>query len=278
MNIKLILKSNNFLYTLIKFIKNKTENLNFIKIKYEYKNSKYFNEIKKFKNIHNNKRCFIIGNGPSLQAKDLDKLKDEITFGTNKIFFMFNNTKWRPTYYCCTDYLLAKNIIDDINNMNEVKEKFIPYKNIHFNDNNQIKGERRILVNFNDKKRFPQNFSEDISNEVCCGHTVTYVAIQIAIYMGFKEIYLIGIDHNYSMYKDINGKIIVNNKVKDYFTEGYKNNKKEGVGNIGNLEMMNISYKTAKKYADKNNIKIYNATRGGKLEVFKRVDFDKIDF
>ncbi len=53
-------------------------------------------------------------------------------------------------------------------------------------------------------------------------------------------------------------------------------------GNLGdgdsvqNVESMNRSYELCKEFAEKNGVKIYNATRGGKLEVFERVDFDSL--
>lgn len=41
-------------------------------------------------------------------------------------------------------------------------------------------------------------------------------------------------------------------------------------------DRMILAYESAKKYVDSHNISIYNATRGGMLEVFERVDFDSL--
>ena len=78
--------------------------------------------------------------------------------------------------------------------------------------------------------------------------------------MGFKEIYLLGADCSYS-----DGK-------KNHFIDYMKYNSDQ----FSDGSQMFEAYKVAKKYADKNNIKIYNATRGGKLEIFERVDFDQL--
>ena len=59
--------------------------------------------LKKYKNIHKGQRCFIIGTGPSLSVEDLEKLKGEITFGSNRIFEIYSQTDWRPTYYMNQD-------------------------------------------------------------------------------------------------------------------------------------------------------------------------------
>jgi hypothetical protein len=73
--------------------------------------------LKSFKNTHTGKRCFIIGNGPSLKAEDLEQLKNEITFAFNRIYYIFDQTSWRPTYYCAEDnkiILKSKVEIDEL--------------------------------------------------------------------------------------------------------------------------------------------------------------------
>lgn len=82
--------------------------------------------------------------------------------------------------------------------------------------------------------------------------------MQFAVYMGIKELYLIGVDFNYSL-------------KNNHF---YKN--EIGIQNIFDKENVYAGYLAAKQYADSHGIKIYNATRGGKLEVFPRVDFDSL--
>lgn len=88
--------------------------------------------------------------------------------------------------------------------------------------------------------------------------------------MGFKEIYLLGVDHNYSVEKAPDGRIISHGAKKDHFSDDDK------VANIPEVFKSALSYEAAEKYAKTHGIKIYNATRGGKLETFERVDFDTI--
>ncbi|UHA57898.1 hypothetical protein KDJ21_013460 [Metabacillus litoralis] len=97
--------------------------------------------------------------------------------------------------------------------------------------------------------------------------------------MGFKKIYLIGVDHNYAINRNEDGTYKINKELlgKDHFDRNYYNSwfndeKKPST----NTELMNKSYIAAKNYCDKNGIEIYNATRGGKLEVFPRVNFDEL--
>ena len=82
------------------------------------------NSIKALKNIHYGKRCFIVGNGPSLKVEDLEKIQNEICFGTHRIYQIFDKTYWRPMYYCAQDYKLIQESCKEISNIN-VKRKFI---------------------------------------------------------------------------------------------------------------------------------------------------------
>ena len=108
-------------------------------------------------------------------------------------------------------------------------------------------------------------FSEDLVYGLYGRGTVTYECIQLAVYMGFREIYLLGVDFNFSSdYKD---------KSNHFVSTYYSKNSKTGYF----LEKESLeAYEAAKKYAENHGIKIFNATRGGKLEVFERRNFDEL--
>ena len=93
--------------------------------------------------------------------------------------------------------------------------------------------------------------------------------------MGFSTIYLLGVDHNYTHKRNSNGKISVDPTVKASYFPGGEPNKTLGVS-VQPVELMDMSYEAAKRFAEKHNVKVFNATRGGKLEIFERVDFDKL--
>jgi len=239
----------------------------------KFPQSQHAEALKKFRNKHLNKRCFIIGNGPSLKAEDLDKMNNEITFAFNRIYYIFDQTNWRPTYYCSEDEKTIFPSKEEINNL-KIENKFFPVNfpwdfKIHFNN------AKYYIFKFGDPSVEPK-FSEDIVKGIYWGNTVAYTAIQLAVYMGIREIYLLGVDHNFSKTINDKGEIVIDENAKDYFTEKY-NSDKENLY-IPNTEISTRAFIAAKKYADKHKIKIYNATRGGKLEVFERVDFDKIIF
>lgn len=226
---------------------------------------------KKIEYYHNKyvgRRCFIVGNGPSLSVDDLEHIKGEISFGTHRIYKIFNETTWRPTFYCAQDYQLILDSIPSILSMN-VQEKFIAM--VPTWRYPRIKGvcfSKMIL-----KKFFPSppDFSYDVSKEMFEGMTVTYMCLQFAVYMGFSEIILIGVDHNYSVEMRADGTVEINKGIQDHFAADT-----EGITNIPQIEKTSLSYSTAKDYAERKGISILNATRGGKLEIFPRVDFESL--
>lgn len=234
-------------------------------------------ELKKLKDSYKGKRCFIIGNGPSLTIEDLNMLKNEITFASNRIFTIYDKTDWRPTFYANQDQVVLENMMEELKDtVSQSKLCFLSAHNYGI-CNEQVKGFDNVLWI---AKRFlpPHNnqygFSADISKQVIEGLTITYTCMQVAAYMGFSEIYLLGIDHNYPIEIDDDGNIVKNDdSVKAYFGEAMVSMSDI---NLPKVVEMTRAYISAEKFSRKNNFRIYNATRGGKLEAFERVNFDEL--
>ncbi len=231
--------------------------------------------IKAYHNKYKGQRCFIVANGPSLRVEDLELLhsKGEVTFAMNRIYKIFPQTNWRPTYYVCEDELIAADCQTEINQVN-AKEKFIPIE-VKWWHNINIDNAIHFHLNYKQEEKCKYGFSPDIAHQIDCLGTVTCTCMQIAAYMGFSEIYLIGVDHNFQKIIDENGNIVEDKTVKDYFIEGYDADIKESV--VHDTGSTTRSYMGIRKYCDeKGTPTIYNATRGGKLEVFQRVDFETL--
>lgn len=228
-------------------------------------------QLQRFKNIHNGKRAFIIGNGPSLTMEDLNVLyvNNEICFGLNKIHKIFHQTTWRPTYVCMTDARVI-NACED--RLEEIAKESIVFMADRYCYSKADKKENVQYVHLKSEYFKPNlpGFSDDIVNGVYWGATVTYdLGLQVAAYMGIKEIYLIGIDHNNV------GSVIDpgNHFIPDYFEDDeagiYKNV-------VADFDAMDLAYEKAERYSREHGFRIYNATRRGKLEVFERVNFDSL--
>lgn len=220
---------------------------------------------------HNGQRCFVIGNGPSLKPEDLDKIEQhgDVSFAANRIFKMFSETTWRPTYYAACDTTLYKNSKKDIEALSGAK--FIP---IDIYDRYVTKKEgfhvfsRVPFTYFN----LPPKFSNRLDKRFGEGGTITYHLLQLAVSMGFTEIFLIGVDFSFSHGIGPDGKYFEDKTIKqDHFK-----NDKVNAETMPDLYMNLHAFQSAERFTRKHGVRIFNATRGGKLEVFERVDFDKL--
>ncbi len=235
--------------------------------RYRYRN------LNDFHNIHKGMRCFVIATGPSLKIQDLDKLNKygEKSFSVNNVYKCFNQTTWRPDYLVISDMvnleMFQNEILNaDIKGCTFVSDRSYPrWKNINspqiyvFHSYYEYYGEEG------------PNFSSRIDEGVHYGHTVIFCALQLAAYMGFKEIYLLGADCDYAS----DGNSETDHFIPNYSYAGELKVKLSPFEYYDAEEVL-AGYKAAKNYADAHGIKIFNATRGGKLEVFPRVAFDSL--
>lgn len=232
-------------------------------------------KIASYKNKYTGRRCFFIGNGPSLRAQDLTKLHEnnEITFAFNRVYNIFDDTPWRPTFYISQDEKMLGGCRETVDRL-DLPVKFIPIQMLWYFD---IDIHDAVWFNIkapeikNDK---PLEFSSDASSHVFNSGTGMYTAAQFAAYMGFNEIYLIGVDHHFKVSQNNKGEIVIDNSAKDYFSDKYNADKDNLY--IPNTEKSTLTYVAMKEQCDERAIKVYNATRGGKLEVFPRRDFDSL--
>lgn len=232
-----------------------------------YNSNNYEQKFNELKGSQAGKRCFIIGNGPSLKPSDLDRITDEDCFGTNEIHRIFNQTRWRPRYYVVIDRY-SKSTPEQIR---DLKCEMVFLSDYYCRFNPVLRKDFICLhqhYNWNEKRYL---FSSDISKAIVSSPTVSYAAMQIAAYLGYKEIYLLGFDHNYSFEFAPDGSIIKTDKRDTHF---FKDDVPEDI--IADVLGMTRSYESFKRYADNNGIVVRNATRGGKLEIFDRVDFDSL--
>jgi len=254
--------------------------------------------LSQFRNIHKGERCFIMGNGPSLNRTDLSKLKKETVFACNSAFLLFDRIKWRPQYYACVDSRVLPDRAKEIDAMLEEHPDMIGFfpSIIQEHTGRKLRRPTRLVMPtganrffFNETSNSLDNlphsmFSYDIDGYVVQPYTVAITMMQIAAYMGFSEIYLIGCDTDYvvtetvAAEKDATAPGIALTSRKDddpnHFDERYfgKNRK----WHAPRPEKMIEHYQHAKEALDAIGVKTYNATVGGKLEVFPRREFDTL--
>jgi 6-hydroxymethylpterin diphosphokinase MptE-like protein len=230
------------------------------------------------KNKHRDKRCFIIGNGPSLLVSDLDRLHNEITFASNKIFLAFGETNWRPTYYSVTDSLVAENNHETIRNLN-VTKYFDSRLKKYFRGSKDIVW-LRMLANaiMRDGKR-KYEFSTNLLGGVYGGYTVIHSQLQLAYYMGIREIYLIGVDFKYHITEPTgercaDGLVLDQTGGANHFHPEYR--KPGEKWTMPMMDRIRDGFLKAEEVLRSHGGCVYNASRKTALDVFPTVDFDKI--
>ncbi len=161
-----------------------------------------------YRDAYDGERVFILGNGPSLKETPLERLTEEYTFGVNNIANIFDRTEWRPSFY------LAIHSPPDIpkRNVRSVVDLgipcFIPNGRLSY-VRDEANVERMSIQHLSEDTELPITdydvdwesignvediWSTDVSEVVYQYTTVLYPAMQIAAYMGFSEIYLLGCD------------------------------------------------------------------------------------
>lgn len=229
---------------------------------------RYQRLILKNKNLKKNKSCVIVGTGPSLLASDVEKLisKKVDIIGLNSLIHWLDEKKIsKIDYYVIQDFQVFDKLKHVILKNSSSFVSFIGttifYKKPFLKNKNFYSFPLHLLDHYGKyfKKPYSTRFSNKPNKVIYDGYTVAYSAVQIAFFLGYKKIYLLGIDAGYS--KDINTRNIVNiNKIDPTF---------ETAG-----ERINFSLNKANDFLVKNNISLINLTRGGNLQGIKREEID----
>ncbi len=224
------------------------------------------------KGAYQGQRCFIVGNGPSLTEHDVKRLAGEYTFAMNRIFPMIARTGFSPSFYMAVDEDFIRREHEQIRRLN------CPFKFINSSACPRTIPERVYPVFINsdvpvDKAGYiKQTISTRVEEGFSLSYSVACYCIELAIYLGFTEIYLLGIDHNFPKMADSRGRTIRNPSAKEHYDGG-----SYADGNvIFYRDAVTSCYEAYARYAAKHGISIVNLTRGGKLEVFPREDFEQI--
>ena len=218
-------------------------------------------QMRQFYNKHQGQRCFIIGNGPSLKKMDLSPLRHEYTFGLNRIYLLFPELGFTTTYHVCVNRLVIEQFGSDMQNL--ATTKFI-----NWTGRKWVSAAPDLMF----IHTVPHSkFFTDISKRVGEGATVTYVAMQIAYYMGFEQVILIGVDHSFATKGKPHTTVVSLGDDPNHFDPRYFG---KGVRwQLPDLEASELAYRIAKERFEEAGREIVDATIDGKLQVFRKVDY-----
>jgi len=214
------------------------------------------------KDSRRGERCFIIGNGPSLRDTDLSKLRDEYTIGMNRIYLAFPEMGFETSYFLSVNDLVIEQSAADIQALK--MPKFVSWRS------------RRWLQPADDlyflyTTYTGPTFGKDAGGRLWEGATVTYVALQLAFFLGFETAILIGVDHNFTTQGKPNTTVVSQGDDPNHFHPGYF-----GKGfrwQLPDLVTSERSYALAKKTYEADGRRVLDATVGGKLQIFPKVDY-----
>jgi hypothetical protein len=216
---------------------------------------------------------FIIGNGPSLRAEDLDALVGFTSLASNKIYLIFPETAWRPDYYFVEDPVVWQTASAERGRLTGVPcfapEGFSAGK---------ANGLCRFRRHSNTDPRTPGGFGDDPRRGFFAGGTVCFSMLQMAAYMGFRRIVLIGVDHHYSA-----------RSVSTHGPETERATKKQGADHFSpdyylegdlwippDVQMQTRAFALACAVLRERGVELVNATRTTQLDVVPRRDLEEV--
>jgi hypothetical protein len=215
-------------------------------------------KIGSWRNRHVGQKAVIVCNGPSLLETDFGLLEGVFTFGLNKINLLFDKTPYRPSCIVAVNpFVLEQNA--DFYNMTDIP-LFLDSKGKRW-----VKVRKSIAFLHS---AWGVGFAQDCSMSVHQGHTVTFVAMQLAFHMGFSDVVLIGCDHNFAVKGPANATVVSEGKDESHFDPNYFSGGL--MWQLPDLFESEMAYSRAKNMYEANGRRLRNATHNGALELFER--------
>ena len=211
-------------------------------------------------------RAFIIGNGPSLRNMDLLALRTEFTFGLNRIYLAFPTLGFQTSCLVSVNDLVIEQCIREMQALSI--PRFFSWRSRRF----VASGARGSdLPTFLYTTYEGPKFAQDAGGRLWEGATVTYVALQLAFHMGFQQVILIGVDHHFATQGEANKTIVSDGEDPNHFSPGYF-----GKGfrwQLPDLETSEMAYAMARDAFQAAGREVLDATVGGRLTVFPKIDY-----
>ncbi len=219
-----------------------------------------------WRNRFEGQRCFIVGNGPSLKETDLSKLKGEFTFGMNRIYLAFGDYDFKTSCLVSVNDLVLEQCYRDMQAL-EIP-KFLSWRARRFFQASQD------TLFLDTDYTLPESFNGDATDRLFEGFTVTYVCLQLAYFMGFSKAVLIGVDHNFVTKGPANATVTSqgddpNHFAANYFGKGFR-------WQLPDLMGSERAYRLAREAYQADGRCVVDATLGGKLTVFPKVDYQTL--
>lgn len=234
-------------------------------------------EIKQNRELRDNGKdvCFVIGNGPSLKNVDLSLLEGFDTITVNG--FYLSDSDLKSTYHVLIDngfneeehWAEIENAMKKNSNL-----KFILEEKISPVIRRKIGSNYKIITILAKKCMAGENIEIDMTKDMTGSANVIPVAIECAMYMGYRSICLLGCD--FSLYTQVRGKHFYTKENANLEAEGETDNRLNmEINNVGNLIRCALIHKqhyAIEKKSRELGIKILNATEGSLIDAYDFVN------
>ena len=213
---------------------------------------------------------------------DLDRFAGQHVWGSNRCYLLFDRIEWRPSFYVSIDRRVTPDIAEEIDRWVATLARTTFFFPLRFRRQEILRSAPSVYW-YDDAQPEPARgpeftFSTDAVERVYSAPTVTLAQMQLAVFLGFNPIYLIGCDTSYVVPKTVvrdptDGAKLTSTADDDpnhfdprYFGTG-------AAWHDPKPERMIEGYQRAKMVCDRIGVRVYNATVGGQLEVFERIDY-----
>ena len=222
------------------------------------------------------KRAFVIGNGPSLRASDLDRIAGEVSFGANLISLIFPHTSWRPRFISVTDPLVWTKV--SFEGTPESIPWLVDSSFANPNPSREVVGFKRfarLSAEYYQGRVARMPFSEDINRGFFGGYSVTFFNIQLAFSLGLNPVYLLGVDHRFLENRSgFFSRPVRVAKPTDHFDPGYR---REGeVVNSAPVRAIERAMRSLEHVEEQTGFRVVDLTRDGALPFAEKMSFDEV--
>jgi hypothetical protein len=218
-----------------------------------------------FRDRHQGERAVLVANGPSLNLMDLSVLRGETVIGLNKIYLGLRRFRFYPRYLVAVNRLVIEQAAADLRRLNCVK--FI-------SDNGKHVLPEDALTHHIRTRDLSCRFCRDITHGINEGYTVTYAALQIAFYMGFQEVVIVGMDHRFKYEGEPNEEQLLEGPDHNHFSPEYFGSGQRWQN--PDLKRSEESYLLAKEFYEAAGRRIIDATVNGACTVFEKRDYQTL--
>ena len=242
------------------------ERLNFLLCNQDERKNKLINltidnkrKIQSLKNKYAKETCFIIGSSPSLNLLDLTKLNNKYTFTLNRGYLLKEKGLLHSTFHAISDI----NILNDKNSKKELLKNYSDKLFCYAGIKNNITIDTIYFDYIQSELKKDICFQDDLTKPLIAYQSVVHFIIQIAYYLGFNKIYLLGIDLDF---KENKGHI---------YNETQGEKERENISIINAPKMLK-GLELCTKWLNKNNVEIFNASPCGIVDCMPKINYKEI--